>query len=160
MRIVRDSPERAGIEHRRRYKSRMARSERFLVKPLLLASRERRMLGTGPDGTPARTVAQLDTEAEIIAASAGAILNVEAEPGTIPADYGWTDAATLAAYLHRDRHSQNPDRASLPTARAVTLAIRRSHGDTTATATIRQHTAFPTTGGEISTTGHRSRPAP
>ena len=63
----------------------MARSQRFLVKPLLLAARERRMLGTGPEGTPARTVAQLGTEAETTAARAAALLDVEAEPGTIPA---------------------------------------------------------------------------
>ena len=92
----------------------MARLSTPLVKSLLLTAREHRMLGTGPDGTPSRTAAQLDTEAGTIAASAAAILNVEDEPGTIPVDYGWTDAATLAAYLHRDRHTQHRDRASLP----------------------------------------------
>ena len=44
------------------------------------------------------------------------------------------DAATLAAYLHRNRHGSDPGRANLPTARAVALAIRRSHGDATTTA--------------------------
>ena len=54
-----------------------------------------------------------------VAASTRDLLNVEAAPGTIPTDYGWMDAATLAAYLHRDRHGSDPGRANLPTARAV-----------------------------------------